>query len=457
LKTRLLNVWLKIRSSLWFIPSLLSIFAIVLAWLTIAVDHSVLVSAWMEDQFLYTLGPAGARTFLATVASSVITIAGVAFSITIVALTLASSHFGPRLLKNFMKDMSNQIVLGTFIATFLYCLLVLGAVREHDMTVFVPRLSMVAGLLLTLTSLGMFIFFIHHISVSIHAENVLAGVSLDLKSSIRHLFPEQMGKEPAHEESAIDLVLPAGFDRDGVSLCSQRSGYLQAIDSSGVIRLATEHDVLIHLFHRPGEFLVEGQKIGIVWPPVAVTKKLISGLQESFIVGSQRTEEQDIEFSIHQLVEVALRALSPGINDPFTAISCVDRLGDALTLLSGRVLPARLRYDDRQQLRVVMHPVTIDGIFDAAFNQIRQHGCSSVAVGLRLLETFGLIAANTHNSDAHQAIRRHASLVKEAMLRNLAELSDRKEMENRYELVLQCVRSGAGSGGGPRGMGGGHG
>lgn len=448
MKTRLLNFWLKIRSSMWFIPSLLTLSAIALACLTIAADHSVVVTSWMGDQLLYTLGPAGARTFLATVAGSVITIAGVAFSITIVALTLASSHFGPRLLKNFMKDMSNQIVLGSFIATFLYCLLVLGTVRENDTTVFVPHLSMAAGLLLTLTSLGAFIFFIHHISVSIHAENVIAGVSRDLKAAIRHLFPEQMGEEPVHEEPNIETLLPAGFGRDGVPLCSQSSGYLQAIDSSGVMKIATEHDVLIHLFSRPGEFLVEGQAIGIVWPPGAVTEELISGLQESFIVGSQRTEEQDIEFSIHQLVEVALRALSPGINDPFTAISCVERLGDVLTLLSGRVLPARLRYDDRQRLRVVTHPVTIDGIFDAAFHQIRQHGCSSVAVGLRLLETFGVIAANTHNPCAHQAIRRHATLVKEAMLRILVESSDRKEVEDRYESVLQCVRSGAGPSGG---------
>lgn len=196
MNTRLLNLWTKVRSSFWFIPSLMTVSAILLAFLTILLDRFFDVISPIEGGFFYTLGPSGARTLLATVAGSVITIAGVAFSITIVALTLASSQFGPRLLKNFMKDMGNQVVLGTLIATFLYCLLVLGAIRENGDMIFVPHISVVVGLLLTLTSMGVFIFFIHHISVSIHADTVVAGVSKELKASINHLFPEKMGKSP---------------------------------------------------------------------------------------------------------------------------------------------------------------------------------------------------------------------------------------------------------------------
>lgn len=182
---------------------------------------------------------------------------------------------------------------------------------------------------------------------------------------------------------------------------------------------------------------MEGEIIGKIWPPERVTEALITDLQGAFLLGNYRTEEQDIEFAIHQLVEVALRALSPGINDPFTAISCIDRLGDALTLLSGRILPSCRRYDEKHILRVITYPLTIDGIFDAGFNQLRQYGCTSVAVGLRLLEVFSLIAQNTDNAQVHHALRRHAGMVNEAMIKHLTELFDRREVDERYDLVLQ--------------------
>ncbi len=437
MNTRLLNLWTKVRSSFWFIPSLMTISAILLAFLTILLDRFFDVTSPIEEGFFYTLGPSGARTLLATVAGSVITIAGVAFSITIVALTLASSQFGPRLLKNFMKDMGNQVVLGTLIATFLYCLLVLGAIRENGDTIFVPHISVVVGLLLTLTSMGVFIFFIHHISVSIHADTVVAGVSKELKASINLLFPEKMGKSSPPHDPPLEEVLPSGFKRDSIGIVSMGSGYLQAIDNPGVMALANKQDVLIQLLYRPGEFIVEGEIIGKIWPPGRVTEALIKDLQGAFLLGSHRTEEQDIEFAIHQLVEVALRALSPGINDPFTAISCIDRLGDALTLLSGRILPSCRRYDEEHILRVITYPLTVDGIFDAAFNQLRQYGCKSVAVGLRLLEVFSLIAQNTDNAQVHHALRRHAGMVNEAMIKHLSELFDRREVDERYDLVLQ--------------------
>ncbi|MDR4493080.1 MAG: DUF2254 domain-containing protein [Nitrospirales bacterium] len=439
MKTRLLNYWLMLRSSLWFIPTLMTLSAIALALLTIVVDRSIDQPHLMGEEFLYTLGPSGARTLLATVAGSVITVAGVVFSITIVALTLASSHFGPRLLKNFMKDMGNQVVLGTFIATFLYCLLVLGAIRENGDHIFVPHISVLVGLLLTLASMGVFIFFIHHISMSIHADTVVAGVSRELKASINQLFPKKVGESPPSHTPPLDDVLPSGFMQDSIPFVSRSSGYLQAIDHPGVMALAKKQDVLIQLLYRPGEFIVEGETIGKIWPPGQATEALIGDLQESFLIGSQRTEEQDIEFAIHQLVEVALRALSPGINDPFTAISCIDRLGDALTLLSERVLPSSCCYDEEHILRVITYPLTIDGIFDAAFNQLRQYGCVSVAVGLRLLEVFSVIVQNTDNTQVHQAIRRHATMVKEAMVDHTSELFDRREVEERYGLVLRHV------------------
>ena len=381
------------------------------------------------------MGPQGARTLLATVAGSVIGIAGVSFSITIVALTLASSQFGPRLLNNFMKDVSNQMVLGTFIATFIYCLLVLGCIREGEAHLFVPQISIKVGILLTLISLGVFIYFIHHISVSIHAENVITSVRKDLEKSIHHLFPKKIGQGNIENEPSVEPRLPPNFEQESQALLSQISGYLQAIDQQGIMSLATDHDLLIHLKHRPGDFIVTSEILATVWPPHHLDDSISEKVSRTFLIGSQRTEEQDVKFALHQLVEVALRALSPGINDPFTAIGCIDRLGACLDLLAKRALPSAYHYDDNHTLRVLTHPISMEGFFNAAFNQIRQDGASCIAVGLRLLETFGVLASLTNNLAVQEPIRLHAKMVKEEMLRHIKEGADQKEVEKRYEKI----------------------
>lgn len=437
--TRIINVGIKIRSSLWFVPTLMTASAIALAGLTLLFDHTFSLNHLYNDGAVLSFGHQGARVLLATVAGSVMSIAGVSFSITIVALTLAASHFGPRLLKNFMKDVGNQIVLGTFIATFIYCLFVLGSIRDNAAQHFVPQMSITVAMLLTLISVGVFIYFIHHVSVSIHAENVITSVGLDLEKSIHNLFPEKIGREETGRHPSSAPLIPPHVQDEAVPIRATSSGYLQALDQEGIMRIATEHELLIHLHHRPGEFIVAGEVVAAIWPPGKSDDTTEKTIWDAFLLGNQRTEEQDVEFAIHQLVEVALRALSPGINDPFTAIACIDRLGACLSLLAERKLPSTHRYDDRGTLRVIAHPITIDGIFDAAFHQIRQTGCACVAVGIRLLETLRVLATTTQNLSFHDAVRRHAALVHEDMLRQVKAPSDLKEVEKRYDDIRRLL------------------
>lgn len=436
--TRIINLWNKIRSSLWFIPTLMTASVMVLAFLTFFVDQYSALGQWFSDQ-RFAIGPQGARTLLATVAGSVIGVAGVSFSITIVALTLASSQFGPRLLNNFMKDLTNQMILGTFIATFIYCLLVLGSIRENKGEVFVPQISILVGILLTLMSLGVFIYFIHHISISIHAEKVITAVSKDLKKTINHLFPQKRGQGKTEGGPASESTIPPNFEREAQLVLSPASGYLQAIDQQGIMDLAIGQDLLIHLKYRPGAFIVAGEILASVWPPQNIEDAHLKKIAHTFLIGSQRTEEQDVEFSIHLLVELAVRALSPGINDPFSAIGCIDRLGECLSLLAGRTLPSPYCYDDTHQLRVIINPITMEGIFNAAFNQIRQNGGACVAVGLRLLETFGVLVSTTDNPTVYEAVRHHAKMVKEEMLRHLKEGGDLQEVETRYRDIQKLL------------------
>lgn len=439
MKTRLLNLWEAVQTSFWFIPGLMALSSIGLSIVTVAADRRVeFVSSWMIDvpwvlDFLYTGGPEGTRTILSTIAGSMITVAGVAFSVTIVALTLTSSQFGPRLLRNFMKDRGNQAVLGTFIATFIYCLLILRSVDTSGRQIFVPYISVSFGVLLALASVGVLIYFIHHISTSIHADHVTETVYRELMETIQALFPEEYG------HGGTEKRREGEDDRPVHPVAASRGGYLQAVDREGLLALAGEKDILISVPHRPGEYIVSGGTLVEVLGTVRPDESLAERIADHLIVGPQRTPEQDAEFAIHQLVEVAVRSLSPGINDPFTAISCIDRLGSALCYLAGRAFPSPYLLDGGGTPRVIVKPATYAGVLNAAFDQIRQHGRSSAAVTIRLLETLTVVAGHARDPEQRQAVLRQAAMVERAGRESLPEENDRQDVHERYRVLLEAV------------------
>lgn len=440
MKTKLLNLWEMLRSSYWFLPSLMMGLAIGLFFLTFELDELIRYGPPQELGWIYTGGPQGARALLSTVAGSMITVAGVTFSITIVALSLASSQFGPRLLNSFMRDTGNQVVLGTFIATFLYCLLVLRTIRTSEEGAFVPHISVTFGLLLTIASLGVLIYFIHHVSVSIHVENVLAAVDRDLDDAIERLFPKKRTHYLFELELRHEDDVPEGFEQKACPVSATRGGYLQAVDHEGLMKIATENDLLLGLEHRPGDFVAQGNNLVMVWPGESLVEELTEKINNAFIFGARRLQTQDVEFAINQLVEIAVRALSPGINDPFTAMACVDRLGAGLSHLAERRIPSGYRYDDENQLRLIVDSVTFAGLTDAAFNQIRHYARSNAAVTIRLLETIAVIAARTTHEDERAALLRHALMIARGGIEVLPEERDREDIEERYHIVLKALR-----------------
>lgn len=436
MKARLSNLWYRMRGSYWFVPALLVVMAVALAFATTALSSSLQWNTWEPLQWIYSGGPEGARTILSTIAASMITVAGVVFSITIVALTLASSQFGPRLLVNFMRDTTNQVVLGIFIATFIYCLLVLRTVRSIPEHVFVPYLSVAFALALALVNVSVLIFYIHHVSNSIRAENVIAAVSEDLNAAVERLIRNRANEVVPPPGAA---ALPENFEEESCLVNAARSGYLQAIDVDTLVHRATEHDLILHVKTRPGDFVVEGSCLLSAWPSERLTEELYGSLTGPFILGGARTSEQDIEFSIHQLVEVALRALSPGINDPHTAMNCIDWLGASLCRLADKYDPAPYRFDEQGRLRVVLKPVTFAGLTNAAFDQIRQYGRTSVAVTLHLLDTITTVTEHTSQPDMRQALRRHALMCKEIADTEAFGNWDRKDMEERLKAALHAL------------------
>ncbi len=429
-----------LHSSFWFIPSLMVVLAIGFSFLTIHIDQSTKTNFIGEVGWAYALGPSGSRAILSAIAGSMVSVATTAFSITIVALQLASSQFGPRLLRNFMQDTGNQIVLGTFISTFVYSLLVLRTINGIAENEFVPQIAVTCGIGLAIASIGVLIYFIHHSAASIQVDNVISKVGFELDDAIDRLFPKQIGRGASkRRQEPVASDIPDHFDRDAHSVQSTNSRYIQAIDTSQLMQIAKDGNLLLWLQHRPGDFVVKGSPLTLVYPAEAMSKKRAEQINNAFVLGSQRTSQQDVEFSIDQLVEIAVRALSPGINDPFTAVRCIDQLSAALCHLAKKEIPCAYRYDDEDKLRVIAESVTFIDITDAAFNQIRQYGQTSVAVTIRLLEAIAVIAPFIHTQANQAALLRHANMIERGSHAGIAEELDRDDVKERYLTAVRAI------------------
>lgn len=440
MKVQVFKIWNRVHSSFWFLPAIMAGGAVVLAFATVALDTPVTDWLTLNWGWTFTGGAEGASSLLGAIAGSMITIAGVVFSMTLVALSLASSQLGPRLLRNFMRDTKTQMVLGTFVATFLYCLLVLRTIRRAEEILFVPHLSVALGVLLAVVSVGVLIYFIHHVSVAIQANEIVARVGKELIEEIERLFPQSTGQgAPRAATEPPDAGFLDTFDREARPIGSAGDGYLQFVDGDALMALAMQADVVIRLVRRPGHYVVATRPLALVWPGNRVTDQLTDHVNAVFALGNQRTSGQDIEFAVNQLVEIAIRALSLGVNDPFTAMTCVDHLGSALSLLAGRDMPSPYRHDTQDQLRVITPVFRFPDVTDAAFNQIRQYGRSSTAVTIRLLETIAEVAGSVHRPEDRAALLRHARMIARGACGGLPDEEDRQEVEERFQSANQLL------------------
>ena len=400
MQARLFSIIENIRGGFWFLPAVMAAGAVVLSVVTISIDQSGTPSWLLHLRFIFMNQPGGAQSLLSTIAGSLISVAGVVFSLTIVSLTLASQQFGPRLMGNFMRDRGNQVVLGIFISTFLYCLLVLRTVRGEgdERDAFVPHLSVTTALLLAVVTLAATIYFIHHIASSIQVENVIGKIANALTKRIEgqndnELFPAGQGRATSHTE------LPDRFEAISKPIPSPGEGYLQAVDGDGLLSLATKQDAVIRLRYRPGAFLLRGQVVADVYPGARADE-----VEERFgrylTFGVGRTPAQDIESLFDQFVELALRALSPAANDPFTAISCVNRISAGLLALDRRELPPGARANEEGELRLVIPPFDYPGLATRAFSSLRSYAAADLMTAQHLLTSLANLRHELQRSDS---------------------------------------------------------
>jgi uncharacterized membrane protein len=439
MRAHLLKYWNTLRSSYWFVPTLMTLAAIGLSFLTTAAD-AAFGSGWIEGVgWIYPNTADGARSLLSTIGGSMITVAGVTFSITIAAVAYATSMLGPRLLSNFMRDVSNQITLGTFIATFLYCLLVLRTVHSGSSggAEFVPHIGVLTALFLTLASLVVLIYFIHHIPKSIQASEVISEVGMELNERLVSLFPGQIGhvpeepKDPEQEREVESLVRGEGLPIDAPG-----DGYIEQLDADGLLALAQEHDLVVALKYRPGDFVYEGEPLAHV-NGLATEDALIGQIRNAFALGRERTQVQDVMFLVQQLVEIAAKALSPGVNDPFTAISCMNWLGSGLRTMAQRQIPSPYRYDDAGRLRVIAPTLDFEAFVSAIFDRLRPYVSTDRNASLHMMEMLGRAVHSLDHEPQRRILLARAEALTDACESGLDQERDRQEV-NRHLLGIKA-------------------
>ncbi|QLH38858.1 MAG: DUF2254 domain-containing protein [Defluviicoccus sp.] len=443
LRSRLIDLWDRMRSSYWFVPSIMFAGAVAAALLMVSLDlHLSRTDATGRGLWFPKFGADASRSILSTIASGMLTVTGVVFSLTIVALQLASSQFGPRLLRTFMTSRGTQVVLGTFLSSFIFCLLVIGSVRS-DLG-FVPQLSTAAGIMLGVLNIAVLIYFIHHLATSIRIESLLATVSGELREVIDKLFPSQMGEEPPQRAKVDPSVSRASFDAipPAGHVCAAGAGYVRHIDSDMLMSAAQEHDLVMRIEQQPGAFVVEGTPLLSVWIEEEIPDDLEGRLRASFVLGQNRTTMQDVNFAISQLVEVALRALSPGINDPFTAIECTNRLGEALCTVARRPRPSSDRYDTEERLRIIVEPMHLKAMTHTAFDPIARAGGSNGDVATRMLETILIVATCCRHRDDRRFLLQFARELEEQVQGQLPLERDRRAVAERFQTALETMRRG---------------
>ena len=384
-----------IRSGFWAVPSVCVTGAVVLALGLVRLDRA----RSAEVAYAFGAGPDGAREVLSAITTSMITFTGLVFSITIVVLQLASSQFSPRVLRTFLRDRQTQASLGVFVATFVYAVMVLRTVDSADGDRFVPAIATTVAVVLLLVSVGVFVFYIHHVATSIQVSSIIEAISSETRRTLDRRYPAGGASSttihPPPELSPTSAV-PAG-----------RSGVVVRVDKRELVRLAAQAGVVLHSGVRLGQFVPEGA------PPLLVAgdagrldvRRVVAAVR----LAKDRSLEQDVAFGLRQLVDIAARALSPGVNDPTTAVQALDALHDLLRRLATRPLRTGVHTDDDGAVRLVLPPERLTDHLSLALDEISQYGRDSGQVRARLaglLADLAVSALPEHRAAVQEALRR---------------------------------------------------
>ena len=431
MKAYLVKIWSSINASYWFFPALFSILAVALAFTTIWLDRNGFAEFLNRMQFVTMARPNGAANMLTVIAGSMIGVASTVFSITIAAVAYASGNYGPRLLTNFMEDRGNQVSLAVFIGTFVYSVTVLRTVRAADEATtnpapdetilpgFVPQLSLLTAFILTMISVAVLVYFLNHIPSSIRINTVLEGIGRRLMNEIERIYPKAQ-THTTEMKTPIGLVVPA-----------REPGYIQVIDYEGLDSLAKREKGTLKLAVRAGDFVQDGRPLAY-WAGDDREDRMGEEVRNYFALGGMRTPAQDLHFLIDELAEIGMRALSPGINDPFTAITAMHWLGAATHDIAKRDLLRRFGdAEDADQDRLILLDDDFEHYLARGFGAMRSAVAASRTATLVEFDTLATMMIDIEDESRLQAIVKEADLLF-AQTREKLSGPEADEVEARY-------------------------
>jgi uncharacterized membrane protein len=441
LHSRVTKAWYNVRSSYWFIPVTFALIAVALAFAVAYLDRTLVARDWLSAlpplfRWAFDATEDSARSVLETIAGGMISVAAVAYSMLLVVLTLASSQYGPRILQLFKQDRKSQTVLGLLVALTAYCLVLLNVVGSAGPGPVVPRIGILIAFMWGLLNLGAFVQFFHHVAESIQAPMVIAAIGQDVERLTASLPAETSGERD--RISAADALAQLQ-SLPSVEVEAPESGYIQVIDLDALTTLADEQGIGIRLLGRAGDWKIKGAPLATLYGDRLaagdVDDEILDGIQGAIVTGDRRTPIQDFEFGIYQLEEVALRALSPAMNDPHTAITCIDELGSVLTYLAHHFDPNVVEMSEDDRPLLIREVTSFEGLVDAAFNNIRGYGADQVPVVIRVLETIDAMVPLCKNDDQRQVLLHHADMVAQAALNHVEASEDRDDIKRRLQAL----------------------
>ena len=403
--------------------------------------------SWLEEQFPITSAwvptvlfpshadPQVAQVILAGIAASIMTVVSIVFAILLMTLTLASMQFSPRIIVSFSRDRVTQWTLGIFLGTFLYCMAALPAARSLPYP-FAPVATVLGAMVLALVCVGLLLFFIHHISQAISVNHIVDRIAAETEAMIDEIMPWP------HRVNNLEDAEPLRPNPSEVAVLSDVSGYIRFVDTRRLVALAKHYHVTIRVLRRVGHFVPQGIPLMMVSKGKRLPPEGTAELLAAFDFGATRTLQQDVEFGVLQIVDVALKAISPAVNDPTTAINCIDQLSRILIRFASREPPEDLLYDPPGIVRASIAWIHFERLLDAAFEQIRMYSKTDVAVSLRLLRAFGDIAASTPDPEFRRILVEHgvrtlAGCAERLGEEELRELRDRQAALENFTAISQ--------------------
>lgn len=435
--------WDRLKVNFWMTPALMAAGAVMLAWMMYWLDDRIPDEALQNSRFVLAGGATELRTGLLDIAGTVLATAGMVFTLLTLPLSTVAAQYGSRLLRLFLGDRTAQFVLGMFVATFVYCIAAAFSIPAVETERASPHLTASLGVYLMLGTFATLILLVQHISTMLQAPNIAAAAGAELLSVVEAIEHVSEGDEEGKGEQG-DLAAAhdgtANLDESTAYLLLVReTGYIQYIDPDTLLTPAREKDLIIRLVQKTGHFVRDGAVVALIWPQERVDAAAVKLMRRAFQIGNARTPAQDIIYAVNQLAEMAVRAMSPAINDPFTAMTCLDHLGNGLVRFVRQGERSGQFYDQDGKLRLVLEPVMVDELLDAAFSILRHASCDNASVLLHILTTIEQISQEAAVPAARAALMRHVQLIAAESTAGALIVEDRQRIQQLCEAILQSA------------------